>query len=82
MLKRRQPKQRLPQISPHALELFNELQTHPRGTEEWYAVHLALHRALECRPWQYPLDSKNAVEIWDALTDADERRQVEFAAAK
>ena len=82
MLKRRQPKPRLPQITPRALQLFNELQTHERGTDVWYSIHDALHRELGAKIWEWPLDTRNGWHYWLALTEAAERRQGEFAAAK
>jgi hypothetical protein len=30
----------------------------------------APHRELQCRPWEYPLDSVNGWHIWTALTEA------------
>ena len=82
MLKRRVPKPRLPQISQRALELFNELQTYPRGSERWYDVHGLLHKELGAKIWEWPLDTRNGWHYWLALTEAAERRQGEFAAAK
>jgi hypothetical protein len=71
-LKRRRPKDRTVAITPRALELFLELQRHSRGCDEWYDLHLLLHRELQCRPWEYPLDSRNAPHIWEALEKAAE----------
>ena len=85
MLKRRQPKPRVPQISPHALQLFNELQTHERGTDVWYSIHDALHRELGAKIWEWPLDCNVGAHIWaelEAAAEAAERRQVEVVAAK
>ena len=71
-LKRRRPKDRTVAITPRALELFLELQRHSRGCDEWYDLLLLLHRELQCRPWEYPLDSRNAPHIWEALEKAAE----------
>ena len=85
MLKRRVPKPRLPQISQRALELFNELQTYPRGSERWYDVHGLLHKELQAKIWEWPLDTVNGAHIWsdlEAAAAAAERRQAETVAAK
>jgi len=85
MLKRRQPKPRVPQISPHALQLFNELQTHERGSELWWTLHEQLWRELQAKVWEWPLDRRTGYHLWEVLTaaaDALERRQGELVAAK
>jgi hypothetical protein len=82
MLKRRQPKTRLPQITERALQLFEQLQQIPRSTDAWYDVHGLLHKELGAKIWEWPLDTRNGWHYWLALTEAAERRQGEFAAAK
>jgi hypothetical protein len=85
MLKRRQPKQRIPQISPRALQLFLELQTHERGSERWWTTHELLWKELGGKVWEWPLDCRTGFHFWEALEEAAaaaERRQGEFAAAK
>jgi hypothetical protein len=85
MLKRRQPKPRIPQISPRALQLFLQLQTYERGSERWYDVHGLLHKELGARVWEWPLDTRTGYHYWaelEAAAEAAERRQVEVAAAK
>jgi hypothetical protein len=77
-LKRRRPKERMVTITPKALELFLAMERLERGTDAWYDLHELLHRELQCRPWEYPLDSRNGTYIWDALekaADAAEARQ-------
>jgi hypothetical protein len=76
MLKRRTPKQRLPQISSRALELFDQMQHRRRGSARWYDLHNELHAELQCSPWQWPLDSVNGAEIWDALEEAVEEAEL------
>jgi hypothetical protein len=83
MLKRRAPKPRLPQISPHALELFLELQNYARSTDAWYSLHDALHKELGARFHQWPLDTNVGGPWWAALEEAAEtaeRRRSEVAA--
>jgi hypothetical protein len=85
MLKRRQPKPRVPQISPRALQLFEQLQQIPRGTERWYDVHGLLHKELGARIWEWPLDCRTGYHLWtelEAAAEAAERRQGEVVAAK
>jgi hypothetical protein len=90
MLKRRVPKPRQIQVTPRALQLFEQLQQIPRGTERWYDVHELLHKELGAKVWEWPLDTRNGAHIWEALLDALDaaeaaeaaRRQVEVAAAK
>lgn len=85
MLKRRVPKPRVPQISPRALQLFNELQTHQRSTDAWYEVHELLHKELQAKIWEWPLDCRTGYHLWtelEAAAEAAERRQVEVAAVK
>ena len=85
MLKRRQPKTRVPQISQHAIQLFNELQTHERGSELWWTLHEQLWRELQAKVWEWPLDTRTGYHYWaelEAAAEAAERRQVEVAAAK
>jgi hypothetical protein len=84
-LKRRRPKERTVVITPRALEVFRAMQFLDRKSDEWYAAHEVLHKELGCRPWEYPLDSRNGTYIWTALEDAlevAERRQLETVAAK
>jgi hypothetical protein len=69
-LKRRRPKERMVTITARALELFNELGQHPRGCELWYDIHALLHKEVDAKPWEYPLDSMNATHIWEALENA------------
>ena len=71
-LKRRKPKERAVTITPRALELFFAMERLERGCDEWYDLHCQLHRELQCRPWEYPLDSRNAPHIWSALENAAE----------
>jgi hypothetical protein len=84
MLKRRMPKQRQIQITARALQLFEQLQQIPRGTERWYDVHGLLHKELGARVWEWPLDCNVGAHYWAALEAAEAaesmRRQV--AAAK
>ena len=79
-LKRRRPKERMVSVTPRAVQLFLELQRHQRSSDGWYDVHLLLHRELQCRPWEYPLDSAEcAAHIWSALenaAEAAERKQL------
>jgi hypothetical protein len=72
MLKRRQPKQRQFVITPRALQLFLELQTHERSTDAWYSVHDALHKELGARFHEWPLDTRVGGPYWDALAAAVE----------
>jgi len=71
-LKRRRPKERMVTITPKAIELFLAMERLERGCDEWYGLHEQLHRELACRPWEYPLDSRNATAIWAALEKAAE----------
>jgi hypothetical protein len=50
-------------FSPEALAIFSamvELENKsdsdewPPPGKEWWKLHSALHRALECKPWQWP----------------------------
>jgi hypothetical protein len=71
MLKRRQPKPRQVRVTPRALEIFRQMERYERGScDAWYDLHAQLHRELQCRPWEYPLDSANGWHIWTALCDA------------
>jgi hypothetical protein len=72
MLKRRASKQRQFVITPRALELFLELQTHERSTDTWYSVHDALHKELGARMWEWPLDCRVGGPYWFALEAAAE----------
>jgi hypothetical protein len=85
MLKRRQPKLRQVQVSPRALQLFLELQTHERGSEPWWTLHEQLWRELGARVWEWPLDCRTGYHYWtelEAAAEAAERRQGEVAVAK
>jgi hypothetical protein len=85
MLKRRQPKTRVPQISQHAIQLFNELQTHERGSEPWWTLHELLWKELGGKVWEWPLDRRTGIHFWEALeaaAEAAERRQDETVTAK
>jgi len=80
MLKRRVPKQRQFVITPRALQLFLELQTHERSTDIWYSIHDALHKELGARMFEWPLDCRVGGPYWAALeaaAEAAERRRVE-----
>jgi hypothetical protein len=66
-LKRRRPKERMVTVTPKALELFLAMERLERGCDEWYDRHAELHKEVGARPWEYPLDSRNATHIWDAL---------------
>ena len=75
-LKRRKPKERAVVITPRALELFRQMELLKRGTDEWYALHEQLHREMQCRPWEYPLDGRNAPHVWEALEKAAEAAEL------
>ena len=75
-LKRRRPKERAIVITPRAIELYLAMERLERGCDEWYDLHAELHTELACKPWEYPLDGRNATHVWDALEKAaDEARQ-------
>jgi hypothetical protein len=81
MLKRRAPKLRQVQVTPRALEIFRQMQPLERGaSDEWYDLHLLLHREMQARPWEYPLDSKNGWHIWTALCAALDAAEAAAAA--
>jgi len=84
-LKRRRPKARMVTITPRAIELFNELQRQVYPTDAWFDVHALLHKEVDAKPWEYPLDSVNATHIWSALENAaaaaEARRRSETAPA-
>jgi hypothetical protein len=85
MLKRRQPKQRQVQITARALQLFEQLQQIPRGTERWYDVHGLLHKELGARMFEWPLDCRVGGPYWFALeaaAEAAESARQPIAAAK
>jgi hypothetical protein len=69
-LKRRKPKERMVTVTPRAVEIFRQMEPLERGCDAWYDLHLLLHRELQCKPWEYPLDSVNGWHIWTALCDA------------
>jgi hypothetical protein len=75
-LKRRRPKERMVSVTPRALELFRQMESLRRGTDEWYDLHEQLHREMQARPWEYPLDSCNAPHIWEALEKAAEAAEL------
>ena len=75
-LKRRKPLQRQVVISERAIELYLAMARLERGTDEWYDLHLLLHRELQCRPWEYPLDGRNAPHVWEALEKAAEAAEL------
>jgi hypothetical protein len=71
-LKRRKPLQRQVVISARALELFLMMERLERGCDQWYDLHALLCKEVAAKPWEYPLDSRNAPHIWSALESAAE----------
>ena len=83
MLKRRQQKLRQFVITPRALQLFLDLQTHERSTDTWYSVHDALHKELGARWFEWPLDCRVGGPYWAALFEAAEKvRSAEAESAR
>src|SRR5215471_6492695 len=66
-VKRRVAKTRTPVISERALALFEQMRRCRRGSEQWFALHSALHAEVGAKPWQWPLDVH---EIWQELAAA------------
>jgi hypothetical protein len=74
-LKRRRPKERTVVITPKAIELFLAMERLERG-DEWYDLHELLCKEVGAKPWEFPLDSRNAPHIWEALENAAEAAEL------
>jgi len=81
-VKRRQSKHRALVISPRAIELYKLMDQLPERDDQWWAWHAELCREVQARPWEYPLDTDNAGDIWDRLTEAARRQDAEQAQAE
>jgi hypothetical protein len=66
------------QPSAAAVEAFKVMRKLEQGSAEWWVQHRVLHRALGCRPWEWPCivhpdtprANRHAVARWRTLERA------------
>jgi hypothetical protein len=46
-------------ISPAAVEAYRDMEAAPKASDQWWEAHNALHRALDTRPWFWPVQERD-----------------------